>query len=73
VFFNQGKIMAYDIKVQKVDRKTTRSFYVNLPTAIAEAALVAKGEIWEWTIEDKNTFVLKRKSLLKINNRQKRD
>jgi len=65
--------MAYDIKVQKVDRKTTRSFYVNLPTAIAEAALVAKGEIWEWTIEDKNTFVLKRKSLLKINNRQKRD
>jgi len=73
VFFNQGEIMAYDIKVQKVDRKTTRSFYVNLPTAIAEAALVEKGEIWEWTIEDKNTFVLKRKSLLKINNRQKRD
>ena len=73
MFFNQGEIMAYDIKVQKVDRKTTRSFYVNLPTAIAEAALVEKGEIWEWTIEDKNTFVLKRKSLLKINNRQKRD
>lgn len=65
--------MAYDIKVQKVDRKTTRSFYVNLPTAIAEAALVEKGEIWEWTIEDKNTFVLKRKNLLKINNRQEED
>jgi len=65
--------MAYDIKIQKVDRKTTRSFYVNLPMAIAEAALVKKGEIWEWTIEDKNTFVLKRKSLLKINNRKKKD
>jgi hypothetical protein len=73
VFFNQGEIMAYDIKVQKVDRKTSKSFYVNLPTAIAEAALVEKGEVWEWTIEDKNTFVLKRKTLLKINNRQKRD
>ena len=73
MFFNQGEIMAYDIKVQKVDRKTSRSFYVNLPTAIAEAALVEKGEVWEWTIEDKNTFVLKRKTLLKINNRQKRD
>ena len=62
--------MAYDIKIQKVDRKTTRSFYVNLPTAIAEAALVEKSEIWEWTIEDKTTFVLKRKTLLKINIRQ---
>jgi len=35
---------------------------VNLPAAIAEAAGVIKGEEWEWLIEDKNEFVLRRKN-----------
>lgn len=63
------KRMAYEIKIQKVDRKTTKSFYVNLPAAIAEAAMIEKGEAWLWSIEDKNTFVLKRKNPIEINAR----
>ncbi len=52
--------MGYNVKIQRVDRKTTKSFYVNFPAAIAEAANIRKGEEMEWVIEDKNTFVLKR-------------
>lgn len=52
--------MGYRIKIQKVDRKTTKSFYVNFPASIAEAANIEKGEEMEWFIEDRDTFVLKR-------------
>lgn len=54
--------MGYKIKIQKVNRPTNVSFYVNLPAAIAEAIEVEKGEVFEWFIEDKNMLVLKRES-----------
>jgi hypothetical protein len=52
--------MGHRIKIQRVDRGATKSFYVNFPAAMAEAAKIAKGEEMEWLIEDKNTFVLRR-------------
>jgi hypothetical protein len=61
--------MGYAVRIQKVERPTNTSFYVNFPAAIAEAAKVVKGETMEWLIEDRNTFILKRtkpcKSFLK--------
>jgi len=48
--------MGYKIKVQKVERPTNNSYYVNLPVALAEAIEVKKGERFEWIIEDKNTL-----------------
>ena len=60
--------MGYPVRVQKVERPTNKSFYVNLPAALAEAAGIAKGEEMEWLVEDRNCFILKRvkarKSLL---------
>ena len=60
--------MGYPVKVQKVDRPTNTSFYVNFPAALAESAGIEKGEELEWLVEDRNCFVLKRvqtkKSLL---------
>lgn len=53
-------IMGYVIKVQKVERPTNRSFYLNLPTVLAEALDIQKGEQLEWSIEDKNTLILSR-------------
>ena len=50
--------MGYLIKVQKVDRPTNRSYYVNLPVVLAEAIGLQKGEQWEWSMEDKNTLML---------------
>ena len=60
--------MGYIAKIQRVDRGKTKSFYINLPAAVAEACNIKKGEEMEWIIEDRNTFILKRinksKSLL---------
>jgi len=52
--------MGYKVKVQKVERPTNKSFYVNLPAALAESAGIEKGEEMEWLVEDRNCFVLKR-------------
>jgi len=52
--------LGYNVKIQKVERPTNTSFYVNLPAAIAEATDVQKGEEMEWLVEDRNTFILKR-------------
>lgn len=49
--------MGYPVKLQKVDRPTNRSFYVNLPAALE----LDKGEELEWFVEDKNTLILRRK------------
>lgn len=56
--------MGYLVRIQKVNRPTNRSYYVNFPVALAESIDVAKGEEFEWLVEDKNTLVLKRKKPL---------
>lgn len=58
--------MGYPVKLQKVDRPTNRSYYVNLPVPVAEAIEIVKGETFEWLIEDKNTLVLRRQRPRKI-------
>ena len=52
--------MGYLTKIQKVERPTNQSYYVNLPTAMAQAMKIEKGEEFEWEIENKNVLVLKR-------------
>jgi len=52
--------MGYIVKIQRVERGKTKSFYINFPAAVAEAAEILKGEEMEWFIEDKDTYVLKR-------------
>lgn len=61
--------MGHQIKIQRVERGRTKSYYVNFPAALAEAARIEKGETLEWLVEDRNTFLLRRvkpkKSFLK--------
>ena len=61
--------MGYKVKIQRVDRPTNRSFYLNFPSPIADSVNMQKGEELEWLVEDRNTFVVKRinprKSFLK--------
>ena len=52
--------MGYRVKLQKVERPTNRSFYLNFPVALAEAMSVEKGEEFEWLVEDQNTLVRRR-------------
>ena len=53
--------MGYKTKIQKVSRPTNNSYYVNLPSAIAESIKIEKGEVFEWIVDDRNTLILKRK------------
>jgi hypothetical protein len=52
--------MGHKIKIQRVERGLTKSYYVNFPAALAEAARIEKGEEMEWLLEDRDTFVLRR-------------
>lgn len=60
---NESVLMGHQIKIQRVERRSTKSYYVNFPAALAEAARIEKGEEMEWFLEDLNTFILKRKQL----------
>ena len=53
--------MGYPTKVQLIKRKKTADqYYINFPTAIAEAMELGKGEVVEWIIEDKANLILHR-------------
>jgi len=52
--------MGHKIKIQRVERGATKSYYVNFPAALAEAAQIEKGEALEWLVEDRNAFLLRR-------------
>jgi hypothetical protein len=52
--------MSHIVKMQKVQRGSTRSFYLNFPAALADAMGIEKGEEFEWLLEDKNTVWLRR-------------
>ena len=63
--------MGYSVKLQKVERPTNRSYYLNFPTALAEAMQVEKGEEFIWVVEDRNTLILQRAKPLPSNRRKK--
>ncbi len=53
--------MGYATKVQLISRQTSEQWYVNFPSALAQAMGFEKGEIVEWEIQDKFTLALNRK------------
>jgi len=52
--------MGYPTKVQRINRKKSEQWYINFPSAVAQAMEFARGETVEWFIEDKETLVLHR-------------
>ena len=53
--------MGYPTKVQLIRRKKTADqYYINFPSAIAEAMGFSKGERVEWEIHNRRTMVLQR-------------
>ena len=55
--------MGYPTKVQLIRRKESQQWYVNLPAAVADAMNFVKGEVVEWTIEDRQHLVLERRAV----------
>ena len=54
--------MGYPTRVQVIQRKASQQWYVNFPAALAGAMEFRKGEVIEWTVQDKDTLILRRTS-----------
>lgn len=52
--------MGFQTKVQLIKRKQSEQWYINFPSAVAQAMDFEKGEVVEWFIEDKGLLALKR-------------
>ena len=52
--------MGYPTKVQLIKRATSEQWYINFPSAVAQAMEFLRGEVVEWFIEDKETLILRR-------------
>jgi hypothetical protein len=52
--------MGYPTKVQLIKRQASEQWYINFPSAVAQAMEFQRGEVVEWLIEDKETLVLRR-------------
>lgn len=52
--------MGFPTKLQRINRKASQQWYVNLPSALAQAMDFTPGEIVEWAVEDRTQLVLNR-------------
>ena len=55
--------MGYPTKIQLIKRTSSEQWYVNFPSAIAQAMEFKRGEVVEWLIEDKTKMTLKRRNI----------
>ena len=54
------RYMGYKTKVQLIDRKKSKQWYINFPYQVAEVMEFKKGENCEWTLINKKSLKLKR-------------
>ena len=52
--------MGFPTKVQLIKRKESEQWYVNFPSAVAQAMDFEKGDLVDWQIEDRKQLVLNR-------------
>jgi bifunctional DNA-binding transcriptional regulator/antitoxin component of YhaV-PrlF toxin-antitoxin module len=52
--------VGYKTKIQMVNRKYSKQYYVSIPSAMAKALEIRKGEEVEWKINRRGELVLKR-------------
>jgi len=55
--------MGYPTKVQLIKRKQSEQWYINFPSAVAQAMEFERGETVEWSIEDKANLLLRRRKV----------
>lgn len=64
--------MGFPTKIQLIKRAASEQWYINFPSAVAQAMEFEKGETVEWVIEDKKKMVLQR-SESKIDSEKKNE
>jgi hypothetical protein len=52
--------MGFPTKVQLIKRRSSEQWYINFPSAVAQAMEFVRGETVEWIIEDKALLALRR-------------
>jgi len=52
--------MGFPTKIQLIKRAKSEQWYINFPSAIAQAMEFERGEVVEWIIEDRLKMILKR-------------
>jgi hypothetical protein len=52
--------MGFPTKVQLIQRKESEQWYINFPSALAQAMEFEKGEEVEWIVADKAHLILSR-------------
>jgi hypothetical protein len=52
--------MGFPTKVQLIKRKSSEQWYINFPSALAQAMDFARGETVEWCVEHKSLLALRR-------------
>lgn len=53
--------MGYPTKIQLIKRAKSEQWYINFPSAVAQAMEFEKGEIVEWLVDDHQRLVMIRK------------
>ncbi len=54
--------MGFPTKVQLIKRQASEQWYINFPSALAQAMEFSRGETVEWFVEDKGLLALRRTS-----------
>jgi hypothetical protein len=52
--------MGFPTKVQLIRRQASEQWYINFPSAVAQAMEFSRGETVEWIVEDKSLLALRR-------------
>lgn len=52
--------MGYKTKVQRIKRQKSEQWYINFPSAVAQAMEFSQSENVEWIISDKQNLILHR-------------
>jgi hypothetical protein len=52
--------MGFPTKVQLIKRLASEQWYINFPSALAQAMDFTRGETVEWSVEDKSLLALRR-------------
>lgn len=55
--------MGFQTKVQVISRKDSEQYYINFPSALAQAMEFSKGETVEWIVADKGNLILTRRKV----------
>jgi antitoxin component of MazEF toxin-antitoxin module len=52
--------MGFKAKIQLIKRQKSEQYYVNFPSAVAQAMEFKKGDEVEWIVKNKNALTLQR-------------